>query len=73
MNLEFLFRRDGVTLEIVAEAAGVHVTTASRWKTGSRRARWEHITKLHARGLLTDDDLRAGGLAIPRRTEAVAG
>ena len=69
MDLKFLFARGGVTIKAVAEAAGVDFSTAYRWSTGEREAKWLHVTKLYARGLLTDDDLRAAGLAIPRSAE----
>ena len=66
MWLQFLFARPGMTVTQVARAAEVHHTTASRWKAGKRKADWEAVTLLYARGILTDDDLRAAGLAIPR-------
>lgn len=66
MKLTFLFLRPGVTVTLVAEAAEVDMGTASRWKSGERPAKWPHICKLYARGLLSDEDLRAAGLAIPR-------
>ena len=64
MDLRFLFRRPGMTIAVVAAAAGVHQTTAWRWREGAKPD-WDQITRLHGAGLLTDADLRAAGLAIP--------
>ena len=66
MDLRFLFARKGVTLDAVAAAAEVHYSTAWRWREGKGRPEWPQITRLYARGFITDDDLRAAGLAIPR-------
>ncbi len=70
MDIRHLFRRPGVTPSAVARAACVTRVTASRWKAGNRRPNWEHVVRLHAAGIVTDDDLRAAGLAIPRREAA---
>lgn len=69
MNIAFLFAR-GHTVAAVAEAAEVNHATAWKWKEGKFNPDWTRICKLHARGLLTDADLRAGGLAIPLRDPA---
>jgi hypothetical protein len=69
VDIRFLFDRSGTTVEIVAQAAGVNLSTAYRWKHGAK-CEWPHITRLFARGLLTVDDLRAAGLAIPRAESA---
>lgn len=66
MDLRFLFARPGVTIEAVAAAADVHYSTAWRWREGKGRPEWTQITRLYARGLINDDDLRVAGLAIPR-------
>jgi hypothetical protein len=65
MDLRFLFQRPGNTVTSVAAAAEVNPSTASRWKEGRSTAEWPQIVKLYARGLITDADLRAAGLAIP--------
>lgn len=53
-----------VTVARVAEVAGVHETTALRWKAGRPVYAFAHVARLHAHGIVTDGDLRAAGLAI---------
>lgn len=63
MDIVFLFSRHSVT--DVARAAGVDSGTASKWKSGRQCPDWTRVCRLYARGMLTDADLRAAGLAIP--------
>ena len=65
VDIAFLFAR-GLSVTEVARAAGVDSGTASKWKSGKQKPDWIRICRLYARGVLTDDDLRAAGLAIPR-------
>lgn len=65
MKIDHIFRREGVTPQKVADAADVHLSTAYRWRDGTA-LEWVHITRLHARGIITDDDLRAAGLSLSR-------
>lgn len=67
MDIVFLFDRHSVT--DVARAAGVDSGTASKWKSGKQRPDWTRVCRLYARGMLTDADLRAAGLAIPLVSE----
>jgi len=71
MDLTFLFRRPGNTVTSVAAAADVNPSTASRWKDGTK-ADWVYVCRLYARGLITVDDLRAAGLAIPSLSDSAA-
>jgi hypothetical protein len=65
MDLTFLARREGVTINRIAEVAGVDHSTAWRWVSrGDDCDRVSVISRLHAHGILTDADLRAGGFAI---------
>lgn len=66
MKIQFLFETRGRSVAEVAAAAEVNPATAWKWKSGKQNPDWERICKLHARGFITDDDLRAAGLAIPR-------
>lgn len=60
--------RDGSRQEL-ADAADVTLPTVSKWATKNLIADFSVIRRLHARGYITDDDLRAAGLAIPRRED----
>lgn len=70
MDIRFLFSRRSVTE--VAEAAGVDSGTASKWKAGKQKPDWKRVCALYARGLITEADLRAGGLPIPLPASAVS-
>jgi len=59
MKICFVFER-GATPKEVADAAGVDLSTAYRWKQG-KDPESTHVARLFSAGLLTVQDLRAAG------------
>lgn len=72
MNIAFLFAGKGdeekaVLRKRIAQITSVHLSTAWRWSEGAPVESFQDVAQLYAHGLLTDEDLRAAGLAIPRQ------
>lgn len=65
MDLTFLRHRKKLTIARVAEVAGVDKTTAWRWiAKGQDCDSHAALSRLHAHGIITDEDVRAGGMAF---------
>lgn len=65
MDISFLRHRKGHTIAAVAAAAGVDKSTAWRWVVkGQDCDSHAALSRLHSHGILTDEDVRAGGMAI---------
>jgi hypothetical protein len=62
MDVRFIFDNPRVTPQVVADAVGVDLSTAYRWKHGTPPES-DHLVKLFACGFITAKDMKRGGEA----------